>query len=254
MSLTTEYSYVGKGHVFLLRRSTVGAKMVPIGNCSSLQYSVTEDKKELQDFTSGGGGLLDTHSTIKSVTAKMKVSNMSAANIAIALRGAVTSQDGAAVADEAHANIMRGNLVELARLPDLGSTITLKKGGTVVPSAGNWQAVTAGIWIAPDATGLADDDDITVTYAAMADDTVQALVETNAEYTMLFSGLNEARSGLPKVVKALRVKFSPTKALDLIGDKFGELDFEVDVLSDPTVVGTGLSKFITVRMASIPAA
>lgn len=253
MSLTTEYSYVGKGHVFLQRRNIAGAKMVPIGNCLSLQYGVAEDKKELQDFTSAGGGVLDTLSTIKSVTAKMKVSNLSAANIAIALRGGVASQAGAAVADEAHADIALGSLVELARLPDLGATITVKKGATVVASAGNWQAVTAGIWIAPDAVGLTAGDDITVTYAALADDTVQALVEANAEYTMLFSGLNEARSGRPVVVKTLRVKFSPTKALDLIGDKFGELDFEVDALSDPTVVGTGLSKFMTVRMASAPA-
>lgn len=250
MSLTTQVSYVGKGHVLLQLRNTAGARIVPIGNCSSLQFAITEDKKPLKDYTSAGGGSLDTLSTIKDVTAKLKVSNLSPENIAIALRGSVTSAASAAVADEAHADIARGSLVMLDRLPDLGATITVKKGATVIASAGNWQAISAGIWIAPDAAALADGDDITVTYSALADDLVQALVRSNDEYRLIFSGLNEARSGKPVVITVHRIKFSPAKALDMIGDDFGSLEFDAEALSDSTIVGTGLSKFMHVRMAS----
>jgi hypothetical protein len=249
MALTTQVSYIGKGEVFLQKRNSAGAKQTPIGNCTSLQFGITEDTKELLDYTSAGGGKLDTSSRIKAVTAKMKVSNLSPSNLAIALRGSVTTHAAAAVADEAHADIVRGSLVELARLPDTGAAITVKVGATVVAAAGNWQAMGAGIWIEPTATALADGDDITVTYGALADDLVQAMVSSSDEYTLLFQGLNEARSGKPVIVKAFRIKFSPAKALDLIADEFGQLELEAEALSDATVTGTGLSKFMSVRMA-----
>lgn len=249
MALTTQVSYIGKGEVFLQKRGSAGAKLSPIGNCTSLQFGITEEKKELLDYTSGGGGTLDSRSIIKAVTAKMKVSNLSPANLAIALRGSVTASTAAAVTDEVHDNILRGSLIELARLPDTGAAITVKLGATVIASAGNWQAMGAGIWIAPDAAALADGDDITVSYSALADDLVQAMVASTDEYTLLFQGLNEARSGKAAIVKAYRVKFSPAKALDLIADDFGQLELEAEVLSDATVTGTGLSKFMSVRMA-----
>jgi len=250
MSLTTQVSYVGKGEVFLQKRGTAGAKLSPIGNCTSLQFGITEDKKELLDMTTGGGGVLDTVSRIKNVTAKMTVSNLSPQNLAIALRGSVTASTAAAIVDEAHADIALGSLVELARLPDTGAAITVKVGATVVASAGNWQAMGAGIWIAPNATALVAGDDITVTYSALADDLVQAMVASSDEYTLLFQGLNEARSGKPAIVKAYRIKFSPAKALDLIADDFGQLELEAEALSDATITGTGLSKFMSVRMGA----
>ena len=250
MSLQTQVSYIGKGEVFIQKRGTAGAKMVPIGNCSSLKFGIAEDKKELQDYTRAGGGLLDSVTTIKSVTASMSVSNLSPENLALATRGTTSAVASATVTDEAHAGILLGSLIRLAKVPDVTAPVTVKKGATVIASAGNWEINGAGLWIAAAPADLLANDDITVSYTALAGDVVQALTTSNDEYTMIFSGLNEARSGKPVIVTVHRLKFSPAASLDWIADDFGQLEMSADVLADATVTGSGLSKHLKIEMAS----
>ena len=249
MSLQTQVSYIGKGEVFIQKRGTAGAKMVPIGNCSALKFGIAEDKKELKDYTRTGGGLLDSVTTIKSVTASMSVSNLSPENLALATRGTTSAVASATVTDEAHADILLGSLIRLAKVPDVTATVTVKKGATVIASAGNWEINGAGLWIAAAPADLLANDDITVSYTALAGDVVQALTTSNEEYTLIFSGLNEARSGKPVIVTVHRLKFRPAASLDWIADDFGQLEMSADVLADATVTGSGLSKYLKIEMA-----
>ena len=250
MSLQTQVSYIGKGEVFIQKRGTAGAKMVPIGNCSALQFGIAEEKKELKDYTRTGGGLLDSVTTIKSVTASMSVSNLSPENLALATRGTTSAVASATVTDEAHADILLGSLIRLAKVPDVTATVTVKKGATVIASAGNWEINGAGLWIAAAPADLLANDDITVSYTALAGDVVQALTTSNEEYTLIFSGLNEARSGKPVIVTGHRLKFSRAASLDWVAADFGQLEMSADVLADATVTGSGLSKYMKIEMAS----
>lgn len=250
MSLQTQVSYIGKGEVFIQKRGTAGAKMVPIGNCSALKFGIAEDKKELNDYTRTGGGLLDSVTTIKSVTASMSVSNLSPENLALATRGTTSAVASATVTDEAHADILLGSLIRLAKVPDVTAPVTVKKGATVIASAGNWEINGAGLWIAAAPADLLANDDITVSYTTLAGDVVQAMTTSNEEYTLIFSGLNEARSGKPVIVTVHRLKFSPAASLDWIADDFGQLEMSADVLADATVTGSGLSKYLKIEMAS----
>lgn len=250
MSLQTQVSYIGKGEVFIQKRGTAGAKMVPIGNCSALKFGIAEDKKELKDYTRTGGGLLDSVTTIQSVTASMSVSNLSPENLALATRGTTSAVASATVTDEAHADILLGSLIRLAKVPDVTATVTVKKGATVIASAGNWEINGAGLWIAAAPADLLANDDITVSYTALAGDVVQALTTSNEEYTLIFSGLNEARSGKPVIVTVHRLKFSPAASLDWIADDFGQIEMSAAVLADATVTGSGLSNYLKIEMAS----
>ena len=248
MSLIQQNSYIGKGHVLLQLRGVSGAKIVPIGNCEELTTVAEVDQKILIDSSNSSGGALETIDTVKSVKVAMKVTNMSSANIAIAMRASVTNTAGGPVTDEVHNDIALGGFIRLARLPDLTAPITLKKGATVIPSAGNWTAISAGIWPSPDATDLLDGDDITVSYTAWASDMLQALVRSADEYRLIFSGLNAVRSDKPSVITMHRLKFAPA-SLSLITDDFGRLQLDAELLSDPTVQGVGLSKFLAIDMA-----
>lgn len=250
MSLQTQVSYIGKGEVFIQKRGTAGAKMVPIGNCSALQFGIAEEKKKLNDYTRTGGGLLDSLTMIQSVTASMSVSNLSPENLALATRGTTSAVASATVTDEAHADILLGSLIRLAKVPDVTATVTVKKGATVIASAGNWEINGAGLWIAAAPADLLANDGITVSYTALAGDVVQAMTTSNEEYTLIFSGLNEARSGKPVIVTVHRLKFSPAASLDWIADDFGQLKMSADVLADATVTGSGLSKYLKIEMAS----
>lgn len=249
MSLITQVSYIGKGSVFLKKRGSATAKRMPIGNVSELKLAIEEDAKELLDYESPGGGTLDKVSRIKSVSGTAKTSNHDAANLALALRGTTAANAGAVIADEAHADVQLGSLVTLARLPDLTAAVTVKVGAATIAAAGNYEMTAAGVWIYPDAADILAADDILVSYTALADNLLQALVTSGDEYEILFVGLNEARSGKPMLVTAHRASFSPTKGLDLIADDFGKLELAFTVLSDSTITGTGLSRFITVRQA-----
>lgn len=245
---TTQNSYSGKGSVYLKKRGSATAKRLPIGNVTALDIAISDDTKELLDYQNAGGGTLDRIVRIKSVTAKAKTSNLDSTNLAMALRGTNTVAVGAPIADEAHADIQLGSLIVLSRLPDLAIPVTVKVGAATIPAA-DYEMRRSGLWIKSDATTLIALDDILVSYTALADNLIQALVSSGDEYELVFDGLNEARSGKATVITAYRCTLSPAKSLGLISDNFGELELELTLLADESISGTGLSRFMTVRMA-----
>jgi len=249
MSRIQQTSYIGKGQIFLKRRGSATAKRAPIGNVTALSIEIAEDERTLVDYESVGGGTLDKVSRIESVSGSATTSNHSPANLALALRGSATANAGAAITNEAHADVQIGSLVALARLPDMTVAPTVRVGTDVIPAAGNYELTPAGIWIYPDATGIDNGDDITVSYTALPDNLIQALVAGGDEYELMFVGLNEARSGRPVVVTAHRCVFAPTAGLSLIADDFGQLELGFELLADASIAGAGLSRYMTVRMA-----
>lgn len=240
-------SYYGSGTVYIKRRGVAGAPRVPIGNCSKLTLAVAEESKEQPNYE-GGGGLISKVTRIKSVTASITADSFSASNIALALRGTVDANpDTAAIVDEAHDGIATGSLIVTRRLPDLGLPLVVEVAGTPVAEEGNYERKRSGIYILPDAAGLIDGADIKVSYTPLADDLIEALTDSGAEYELVFDGLNEAASGKPSLITGYRAIFSPTKALDALGDNFGSLQIEAALLADESVTGTGKSRYFTVR-------
>lgn len=97
-----DYSYIGSGKVYLRDRSAspqVG--LLEVGNCSALNFAVTEDVKELKDFTQPGGGTYNEVRRISAVEASMTMHDLSAANLARALYGAASAIASSAVTNEA---------------------------------------------------------------------------------------------------------------------------------------------------------
>ena len=56
-----EFSYIGIGQVYL---ATDGGPLLSVGNASSLSFSFDEEKKNLKDYTSPGGGNANSTSRI----------------------------------------------------------------------------------------------------------------------------------------------------------------------------------------------
>ncbi len=59
----SDYSYIGVGKVYLREYGSAEA-MRAVGNVTDLNFNVTEDSKELKDFTNTGGG---THNEARRV-------------------------------------------------------------------------------------------------------------------------------------------------------------------------------------------
>jgi len=153
---------------------------------------------------------------------------------------------GAAIVGESH-KAYKGGLICLENLQP--SSVTIKKGATVVPAAGNYEVRAEGIYVLPDAAGLADADDVTVDYTHVTTATLEALTQKAPELQIRFAGLNEADSGKPVVVDMWRVGQGVAKTLALMNNNFMGLPVEGELLIDPTKVGDSISRHYRVKYA-----
>ena len=112
--------------------------------------------------------------------------------------------------------------------------IVTNAAGTTTYLAGSDYQISGGGLLIPDSSGIPDADPIKVSYAYGAQSLIEAITATGQEYTLAFDGLNEADSGKPCVVDLWRVRFTPTKSLDLIDDDFSKLELEGKLLKDDT--------------------
>lgn len=250
------YSYIGKGPVYAQNRAG-GEGLMPIGNVSSLELSADENKIEQQDYTQPGGGLANSVTRISSVTLSMTMLDISPRNLALALRGGVTSEaGGSSVTGETHTAYL-GALVAFDFTPDLSDyantlTVTYDPGGAATTLVENtdYEVTRAGIRILEASATVVDGDTVEVAYDKAPAEIIEALTKTEQEFRLVFDGLNEAQSGKAVTLTVHRFKFSPAQGLGLISDEFAELQIEGDVLIDNSVTGTGISRYFKVAMES----
>ena len=96
----SDYSYLGSGQVYL--REVGGlAGLIEAGNCSALTFGVTEDVKELKDFTQPGGGTYNEVKRISAVEASITMHDLDGANLARALYGSASALLSQAITNEA---------------------------------------------------------------------------------------------------------------------------------------------------------
>lgn len=242
----SDYSYIGSGKVYLREIGGSGG-LVQVGNCSALNFAITEETKELKDYTQGGGGTYNEVRRISAVEMSLTMHDLSATNLARVLYGAATAVTSATVTDEPHNDIIVGSLVTTDHL---ASAITaVKRGATTLTLGTDYEVVGAGIiplTAAPNS--LANGDDLLITYTKAAADVVEALVNSGKEYEMVFDGMNEARSGKATVVRVHRAKVGAAQNIALIGEDYAALEVSGKLLKDTTKNGTSVSQYFNVKI------
>lgn len=256
MAKVVHYSYKGKGSIHI-RKKVPGAVKRHIGNCSKLEYTVEEETEEMLDYRDAGGGVLESDTQIKSVKGAVDCYDHSPENIALGMRGIVTKRPAVAVVDEGVTADV-GSVILLERLQDLSKPITVKsEDGTTTYDLGvDFTRSRAGIALVLDDAGapvggIADGDELKVSYAALADSVIEAMAAAADDYEIIFEGLNDARSGAPVRITNHLAVFSPTKGLSAITDKFGVMSLEFTNKKDPSITGVGLSKYMKIEVAEI---
>ena len=242
-------SYIGKGNIYLKRLST-SAGYFPVGNCSALEVSFEEDKKEQKDYTRIGGGNVNVVSRIDSVTGSLTAMDLSASSLAPALRAGVKNEGTGTVTDEEIAATgTDGEFLPFAFAPDLGQTITVKSATDDSPLTidDDYTLTANGLLVVGD--GAISADGVKVSYSKASQEILEALVQAGEEFALFFDGMNEAQSGKAVNITLHRVKFSPLQSLPLIGDEFAEISMEFEVLCDGSITGSGLSQFMRVVQA-----
>lgn len=95
----SDFSYLGVGKLHLRVAGSLTPLMF-VGNCSALNFSVTEEEKSLKDFTQAGGGTYNEVRRIEAVNVAMTLHDLSPENLARAVFGNSSTVTEAAVVDE----------------------------------------------------------------------------------------------------------------------------------------------------------
>lgn len=235
-----DYSYIGVGKIYL-REVGAAAGLIEVGNCSALAFNVTEETRELRDYTQAGGGTYNEVKRISAVEVAITAHDISPANLARALYGSSTSVVGAAVTAEAHV-AYKGAFIKTASMPAAITSVTDEGGITTYAAGTDYEVRGGGIFI-PETSTIVDASDIEINYTSASTDVVQALTSSGKEYEMVFDGLNEARSGKKTLVHGYRIKLGAAQSLPLIGDEYAALELTGKVLKDSTKTGAGISQY-----------
>lgn len=224
---------------------------MPIGNVLEASLEHSEDVQMQEDMTKLGGGTHAEVRRVKEVKVKMKIADLNVVNLARATLGTVESIAAGAAVDESHTATL-GGLVRLGHIQP--TAVVVKKGATaaaatVVPMAGNYEPRGEGVYISPEATGIADADKLWISYSFGEYAAIEALTTKSMELELTLGGMNEADSGKAVVIEIWRASQGVTKSLALLSKNFGALDIEGTVLMDPTKMGAGISRFYKTSLA-----
>jgi hypothetical protein len=242
-------SFIGKGKIYIGPYDNSGPKRL-IGNCSKLELAIAQEEKSLIDFTNAGGGKANSLKRITGVTANMTLHDLDGPNLAMATYGSSTAVTTVtAIVDESHASVKKGTtggFVATDRLINTAVAPVVKVAAATKTLGTDYTVGSTGIFI-PAGSSILDNDTVLISYTPVAEDQVEALVNTGTEFKLHFDGLNEAQSGKPAAVILHRIKFTPASGLGLISDDFAGLELSAEVLSD-TAQSVG-SKYFDIRIA-----
>lgn len=239
-----EYSYIGKGKVYLSKRGT--DKLRFVGNCEKVELSFNEETKELKDFTQAGGGVANSVSRIDKVELGLNLFDYSPENLSLAMFGESSNVAAGSISSEMHI-LNKNHLTKLSHSHVSNVVVTDSLTSSVYQQDVDYEVVNAGI-IPLELGGISDGTDVLIDYDYGASDIVHALMNSGDEYRFVFDGLNEAQSGKKVVLEVYRVKFTPAASLSFIGDDFASIEITGTALSYSSFVGNGLSKYFKVEM------
>lgn len=244
-----EMSYIGVGAVYLELLGS-GGGLINVGNNSQLEYAFDEEKQELPNYMTPGGGNANVQSKISSFTGSMLLYDFTPENLAIALRGSVTAVEAGEVTDEVHECAgVNGELIPFDFPIDHSKTITVKTAADAALVIDEDYTITStGIIV--NGAGDISSAGVKASYTKAPGAILEALVASGQEFRLHFDGLNDAQTGKPVAITNHRIKFSPTSGLAFLGSEFGEIPLQFDVLSSPSVVGSGLSKYMRIVQAT----
>lgn len=241
-------SYIGAGGVYLRERGGNNPLLL-IGNTSQLSTAYDEEKQTLPNYMSPGGGNVNTLTKITNFTFTLLVHDYSAETLAISLRASATAVATGTVTDEVHESVgVDGELIPFDFPIDHSAAITVKTAADAALTLDvDYLITSTGIIV--NGGGDIDPTGVKVSYTKHPGVILQALVAGGKEYEIVLDGVNAAQGELPNSLRLFRTKFSPTTGLDFLGQEFGEIQLEGDVLSAPEITGSGLSKYMRIAMA-----
>lgn len=250
-------SFIGGGKIWIREiGSTVTPQFVQFGNADSFSFAISEDKKSQRNFQLTGGGNIASQSAITDVTATINGLSFQPRTLAVALRSVVNIVPSEVVVDEVK-KVFAESITRLDALPDQTIEVVVKSSdGVTTYVKGTDYNVEYGCITIPEGSTITASDttnvgvDVKVSYTSKEVFNIQGITKSAVEYELLFNGFNDGDNGKAVTVECHKIKFSPTQALELIGEDFGSLPVSFEVLADDTITDSAESQYFTVDMES----
>lgn len=243
-----DYSYVGSGQIYI-KEFGAAAAFAPIGNCSVLNFAPQSNTLSLPDHTNPGGGIRNRIDRVSDVQFNLTFHDFDAENFARFTRGTSTPVVAGTATAEAVVGY-KGGWVALAKIAATVTSVEPVGGGTAYTAGTDYVLTNGGLYIPststiPAPTLGAPNFEVDYTYAAHS--VTEAFVVSAKQYTLVFAGLNEARSGKPVRVIAHKISGPVLASLGLIGEEYGAGEVSGSLMTD-TTKGAGLSKYFQVTV------
>lgn len=238
-------SYIGKGIVYI---ENDNAQLVDVGNCTAFSYAADEEKIELKNYRTAGGGNYNSISRINAVNINLNISDFSAENLSLGLFGSVSATAGAAITAEAQttpADVSVDFLLPTDNMIDTTQAVTV----ATYTEGVDFEKTAAGILVLA-AGSIPASTALSIDYTSVTVDVVQAFVSAAQDRRIVLDGLNEAQGGTRVIIDIHRGKFGPAAETQFIGDEFGEIAMTGEALQDTTITTVGLSQYLVIKQAA----
>lgn len=246
---TLDYSALLSG-AMLIREFQSAAPFLPVGNVSALTLSPQEDVKSIQDFTAPGGNKRSETRRLTGVDFGYTFTDYSAENFARGLRADITTiAAGTATAEAVVA--YPGGYTPLAKIATAITSVEPVGGGTPYTVNTHYELRDGQLYVPSTSTipaPVSGAPNCEIDYSFAAQKKVQALVNPNMQYEVLFVGLNEARSGKAVRVHLFKVNGSVLQEMALIGEDYLSGQINGSLLPDGSKTGDGISQYFTVEV------
>jgi len=248
MELVPDYSYLGSG-LLRIREYGAAAPYLPVGNCSALDLVPQLNTLQLQDFTKPGGGIRNRVDRVTDVQFNFTFHDFGGANFARVLRGTAGAEAAGNVTAETVVGY-KGGWTPLAKYAATITSVEPVGGGTPFTAGTDYELLDGGIFVPSTSTisaPVAGAANFEVDYTTAAQTVTETFVTSAKQYSMIFSGLNEARSGAGVIVIAHKVSGGVLSTLGLLGEDYGGGEVSGSLLAD-TTKGAGLSQYAKIIM------
>lgn len=159
--------------------------------------------------------------------------------------GDVTKVPSSTVTDEPQV-ATKGGTILLDKMPLTITEVTDTTGTTTYVEGDDYQMTGAGLEILA-AGAIADAAPLKVTYSSATVDVIEALTNSGKVYEILFEGANAAGTKQRINLQYFRCQLSPAASADWIStNDFMGSEVVAKVLSDPSKVGAGKSKYLKI--------
>lgn len=241
-------SFVGEGIIYA-RAYQSNDPLLDIGNCDTFNLAFATNRATLSNYR-GGGGNRNVREQVTDVTAAIGMYDITATNLARVTKALVSTIAAGTVSAEAlSCSGTEGELIPFKHLPDLSQPVTVVTADDAALAAGTDYLLTPHGVIVTNGS-LITNAGIKATYTKLASSAVQMLAGTQVELELYIAGLNDAQSGEPFALRPRRVKFGLVSELPVFGTEYLRLQAQAELLADPLVTATDLSKFCDVQLVN----